>query len=92
MACNSNSNQLDKTRIKKWDKNTWTYLSEPLRRLDHGLISDDLISNCPILSRHRSKSKVVYTCFSLLHLAVESRDLSQAEKKITVARGLVLHI
>ena len=28
--------------------------------------------------------RVVYICASLLHLVIESRDLSQGEKKITV--------
>ena len=31
-------------------------------------------------------SSVVYMCSSLLHLAPESRDLNQAEKKITVVK------
>ena len=32
-------------------------------------------------------SMIVYMCSSLLHLAVESRDLSQAQKKITFVRS-----
>ena len=31
--------------------------------------------------------KVVYICASLLELAVESRDLSQVEKKITIVKN-----
>ena len=34
---------------------------------------------------------VVYICASLLHLAVESRNLSQAEKKVTVVKPEQIH-
>ena len=36
-------------------------------------------------------SKIVYMCSSLLHLAVESRDLSQAQKKVTVIKPEKIH-
>ena len=42
-------------------------------------------------AKHMAESgliiKVVYICASLLELAVESRDLSQVEKKITIVKN-----
>jgi hypothetical protein len=34
---------------------------------------------------------LVYICASLLHLAVDSRSLSQAEKKVTAAKPEQIH-
>ena len=39
---------------------------------------------CELKDMEHQMNKVVYICFSLLHLAVESCDLSQVEEKITV--------
>ena len=40
---------------------------------------------CELNDMEHQMNKVVYMCSSLLHLAVESHDLSQAEEKIVVA-------
>ena len=42
------------------------------------------ISNCGPLEKISLGYKVAYICYFLLQLAVGSRDLPQAEKKLTV--------
>ena len=55
------------------------------------LITMFIILNNITTAKHMAEGgliiKVVYICASLLELAVESRDLSQVEKKITIVKN-----